>query len=324
MVGQGSEDERSALYVGLYHRGQRRRDLESEYLATYYPVDECVPRVRRLADSRLVHVTDLYTAEELMTSPAYNEMFPRSHLQNSLAVRLGASDGTYVFWAVGDPVVRDEWGSSQVRDGHQAAAARSTVRSRSAGTGPRRGAEATATCLAGEPAVGVVQVDGSRRILEVNDRARGILRDRDGLSDHGGVLRAREPGDRPLFERLLAAALPDSGAVPVGGSMALGRPSLTSRFMVNVRPVTIRQPDYGARRVAALVLIVDPQARHRIDPELVATTLGLTPSESQVAVWLAEGKSVRAMAQATGRTQNAIHWHLKHIYRKCSVSRQRT
>ena len=109
--------------------------------------------------------------------------------------------------------------------------------------------------------------------------------------------------------------------MPVGGSMALGRPSLTSRFMVHVRPVTIRQPDYGARRVAALVLIVDPRGQNGIDPELVATTLGLTPSESQ-AVWLAEGKSVRAMAQASGRTQNAIHWHLKHIYRKCSVSRQ--
>ena len=35
------------------------------------------------------------------------------------------------------------------------------------------------------------------------------------------------------------------------------------------------------------------------NPDLVATTLELTPVESQVAVWLAEGKSVRDMAEAT-------------------------
>ena len=53
-----------------------------------------------------------------------------------------------------------------------------------------------------------------------------------------------------------------------------------------------------------------------IDPGLVARTLGLTPMESQVAVWLAEGKSVRDMAEATGRTQGSIYWHLKQIYQR--------
>ena len=48
----------------------------------------------------------------------------------------------------------------------------------------------------------------------------------------------------------------------------------------------------------------------------------LTPTETQVAVWLAEGKSVRDMAEATGRTQSAIYWHLQQIYQKQSISRQ--
>ena len=53
-----------------------------------------------------------------------------------------------------------------------------------------------------------------------------------------------------------------------------------------------------------------------------AEILGLTPAEGQVAVWLAEGKSVRDMAEATGHTEGAIYWHLKQIYRKHSISRQ--
>ena len=54
----------------------------------------------------------------------------------------------------------------------------------------------------------------------------------------------------------------------------------------------------------------------------MARTLELTPAETQVAVWLAEGKSVRDMAAATGHTEGTIYWHLKQIYQKQSISRQ--
>ena len=74
--------------------------------------------------------------------------------------------------------------------------------------------------------------------------------------------------------------------------------------------------------MAALVLIVEPGRPRLIDPDLVAAALGLTPAEAQVAAWLAAGKSVAEMAEATGCTNDAIRWHLKQIYQKQSVSRQ--
>ena len=86
--------------------------------------------------------------------------------------------------------------------------------------------------------------------------------------------------------------------------------------------MAVRQPDYGARHVAALALISEPGRRYPINPEVVATTLDLTPGETRVAVWLAEGKSVREMAETTGRTEGAIYRHLKQIYRKQFISRQ--
>ena len=122
--------------------------------------------------------------------------------------------------------------------------------------------------------------------------------------------------------RLVAEALPTSGAVPVSGSMRLGRVSGLPPLVVHVKPVGVPQPDYGARHVAALVLIVEPGRHPRLDPTLVATTLGLTPAESQVAVWLADGKSVRDIATATDLTEGAIYWHLKQIYQKLPISRQ--
>ena len=54
----------------------------------------------------------------------------------------------------------------------------------------------------------------------------------------------------------------------------------------------------------------------------MARTLRLTPAESQVAVALAEGKSVRDIARATGLTEGAIYWHLKQIYQRLPISRQ--
>ena len=84
--------------------------------------------------------------------------------------------------------------------------------------------------------------------------------------------------------------------------MVLRRSSVVPPFVVHVEPVGGPQPDHGARHMAALVLIVEPGRPHRINPGLVATTLELTPAETQVAVGLAEGNSVRDMADGTGHT----------------------
>ena len=130
------------------------------------------------------------------------------------------------------------------------------------------------------------------------------------------------PDDQFRLERLVADALPTSGAVALSGSMPLGRVSGWPPFVVHVKPVGVSQPDYGARPVAALVLIVEPGRDHRIDPGPVAAVLGLTPPESRVAVGLAEGQSVRDIAKVTGLSEHTLYWHLKQIYQKLPISRQ--
>ena len=137
-----------------------------------------------------------------------------------------------------------------------------------------------------------------------------------------GFLSIRKPADQVRLERLVGDALPGTGAVAVSGSMVLRRSSVVPPFVVHIKPVGGPQPDHGVRHVAALVLIVEPGRQHRINPDLAATTLELTPAETQVALWLAEGMSVRDMADVTGHTKAAIYWHLQRIYEKHSISRQ--
>ena len=322
LVGEGPKDDIRVLPVGLYYRGQRREDLERDYVENYHPIDERVPRFRQLPDSLLVHVPDLYTAEELKTSPTYNEITLRSHYQDGLNVRLDGPDASHIAWGLGDPVASDGWGSSEIAMVMRLLPhIRQFVRVRQA-LMRAEAHDTTVTALLDNPRVGVLHLDRRGQTMAVNDRARSILRQNDGLSDRDGVLRTSLPNGQLRLERLLGAALPTSGAAPVSGSMILRRSSVLPPFVVHVKPVGIPQPDYGARHVAALVLIVEPGRHHRIDPDWVAKALGLTPAESRVAVGLAEGKSVQEMAEATGRSRDAIYWLLKQIYQKRHISRQ--
>ena len=322
LVGEGPKDDVRVLVVGVYTRGRRREDLEREYLENYHPIDERVPRFRQLPDGCPVHASDLYTTEELKTSPAYNEALPRAGCQDGLNVRLEVADGCHIGWCLGNPVDSDGWGSSRLAmvtalQPH----VRQFVRVRQALV-RAEARTTTVTALLDNPRIGVIHLDRRGRVMAANDRAGAVLGHGDGLSDPDGVLRARAPADQVRLERLLGNALPVGGEVAVGGSMLLRRSPALPPFVVHVKPVPIPRPDYGAPHVAALVLIVEPGRRHRVDPLLVARTLGLTPTQSQVAVWLAEGRNVRDMARTTGHSEGTIYWHLKQIYQKQSISRQ--
>ncbi len=322
VVSEDPPDDTQIHFVGIYHRGQRSEALEREWLDVYQPVNECGPRFLQLPDRQPVPITDLYTAEELQTSLAYNEGLRRLRGQQSMISRLDGPQGGNITWISYDPVSSHGWAAPQLAllKGllpH----IRQFVRVRQALVSAEA-LDMAETGLLDNTRIGVIHLDRRGQILEANDRARHILRRGDGLSDRSGKLRVYAPAAQARFEQLLAGALPSSGTVAVSGSMTLRRAFGLLPFVVHVKPMGVRQPDYGARRVAALVLIVEPGRRSRIDPGLVAETLGLTLAESQVAVWVAEGQTVREIAAATGRTEATIRYHLHQISQKQGVSRQ--
>ena len=104
--------------------------------------------------------------------------------------------------------------------------------------------------------------------------------------------------------------------------MTVSRSTALPRLVLHVTPVEARDSDYRVWRVAALVLAVDPTSQTRIPPALASAALGLTRTEGLVAVRLAEGKTVRQIAQETGREESTIRWHVKQILDKLGCSRQ--
>ena len=69
-------------------------------------------------------------------------------------------------------------------------------------------------------------------------------------------------------------------------------------------------------------MVVDPAAKRRVDPESVARILALTRAEARVAAALAEGATMREIAEATNRAESTVRELIKRIHLKLGVSRR--
>ena len=319
---EGNTQEDVEIYYARFcFHGEHNKELEREYFRHYFPRDERIPRVRNLPDSQLVHVPDLYTDQERKTSPAYNEVLPVGGAQNGLNVRLEGPSGSRIVWAICDSIATDGWSSDQLDMIRRLLPhIRQFVRVRQALVDAGAAGTSLARIL-DNSRFGIIQLARRGQIVAINDLARDLLRGGDTLFDRGGFLHARSPADDDELQKLLARALPRDGQ-GTSASMLAKRRSVLPRLILHVSPVGGAQMDFRPRHVAALVLVVDPARRARIDPKLVMAALDLTPAESQVAAMLAEGKTPRDIAAATGRKESTIRWHMQNIFIKHGISRQ--
>ena len=328
MVGDGDYEEDIRIYFAwTYYRGQHHRELNRLYYETYYPLDERAPRMRHAPDSQLLHMTDVYTQEELKTSPAYHALRTHGYAGDSVNVRLDGPAGSRIVWVAHDPLNGDGWSCAKL-DIIRALLPhiRQTVRVQQtlADTGALG---ATLTGLLDATGLGLIQLDARGRILVANDRARDLLRTGDGLYDESGFLFARTPQENDALQRLLGRALPPLGAKVQeasreGGCILVKRSRPRPPLLLHVNPVTRQESDVVAWSVAALVLVVDPARRTTVDPTVVEAALGFSPMQSQVAARITEGMSVPAIAAGMDRQVSTIRTHVKSMYSKLGITRQ--
>ena len=152
-----------------------------------------------------MHINDLYTAEELKTSPTYNEILPRAGMQDGLNVRLPGLDGSHIGWGLNDPVDSEGWGASRIAMVQRLLPhIQQFVRVRQALV-RAEARSSTVTALLDNPRIGVLELDRRGRILEGNDRARA-------------------PVDQVRLERLVGDALPLARSLSVGRCYSAARP----------------------------------------------------------------------------------------------------
>lgn len=316
-----SPDDNGVYLQRVCYRGERRRDAERTYFEKYFSCDERVPRLWAAPDGRVVHAAELFTDEEKKTSVVWNEALPLAEMRDGVTACLNGPGGSRVFWSLADPTDGDGWSAGRIRTFERLLPhLRQFVRVRHA-LAEAEGLHASLGALLGNTAAGVIQLDRHKRIVAANVRALDLLRGEDGLFDQDGMLYAKGPSDDDRLQRLLARALPPFPGTGAAGSLAVARAAGSLPLVLHVIPFGPREEDVPPASVAALVLAVDPGARLPIDSALVAETLNLTPAQSRVAVLLAEGRSVRDIAVAVGRSENTVRWHIRRIFEKQDISR---
>ena len=202
------------FFARFCYGGERYEDFERKYFADYHPHDERLPRLRRLPDSHLVHVTEVYTEKELKTSATYNEAMRLGSYQNSLNVRLDGPAGSHMVWGLADPAGLSGWQSAQIRMVESLLPhVRQFVRVRQALADAEASSDAFSD-LNENTRVGLICLDWQGKIVEASERAADILRQGDALFDQGGFLRSRCPKDNDFSKASSPALCPSCAARP--------------------------------------------------------------------------------------------------------------
>ena len=301
---------------------ESREDLRQLYYRDYYWRDEAIPRLAGLSDGELAWKADLYTDEEMKTSAAYNEFRVTNKTQHGLFTAMHGSGGSAIVWSCGNSTEREGWGHDQVRVIRLLAPhIRQAARVRRA-MADAKALGASLAELLENGRLGLILLDRRGRIIEANDRARRVLVERDGLREEGRRVTSLHAGENEELRRLLTQALPPYGVQGVGGSMRITRRKARTPLVLEIHPVPRMRVACNARLVGALVLIVDPAHRPRVDPGTVAKLFGLTPTESRVAVAVAAGQTVSGIAISLGCAESTVKTHLKRVYRKLRIRKQ--
>lgn len=171
---------------------------------------------------------------------------------------------------------------------------------------------------------GVILFDKRGQITFANHAARRMAREADGFLIEDKAVRLQRNSDDRILQRLIGTVLNCKKDVlaPPGGAMAALRPSGKRPFVITVSPMTTGESAFSAMTPAGCIIITDPNKEYEAPVDRLRTLYKLTPSESRLAVRLANGEDLKAAAEALGITYPTARAQLTAIFRKTDTGRQ--
>ena len=170
---------------------------------------------------------------------------------------------------------------------------------------------------------GLLVLDAGGRVLAANRAAETILAAGDGLIVEDGALRAGRAAEDQALQRHLGCATGASSAVaPIGGALALPRPSGARPYGLLVTPYAGRRPRFATRPPAVIVTVTDPEQEVEPSTDMLRRLFGLTPTEAALAARLATGRGLDEVADELTMAKATARVHLRKIFKKTRVSRQ--
>ena len=134
-----------------------------------------------------------------------------------------------------------------------------------------------------------------------------------------GRICARRSFEWARLASLIAKAAVPSASGPSAGCMLIGRTEGSPAYVVRVAPVTAGL--IGNDLPMAMLLVSSPRQNLISEPEL-SELYGLSPAESRIAIALAQGKRLTALAAEWGLQISTLRTQLSSILTKCEAERQ--
>jgi len=174
--------------------------------------------------------------------------------------------------------------------------------------------------------IGLILYDRNAQPVYINPTAKAIIENHPALQMHDGDLFLINPDDEKNLRKTIIATAEIDPEDSWKQSVAIGitHPDAPAPLPLLVTPMHANlitsDLDYEGAKVA--VFLSDPNMQQPISIENLVSVYNLTPSESQVAISLANGHSIEEIANITCHSAHTIRSQLKSVFRKTGVSRQ--
>ncbi|MHA6643983.1 response regulator [Mesorhizobium sp. A623] len=168
-------------------------------------------------------------------------------------------------------------------------------------------------------ALGIVLLDRHGQVRFANRTARDYAGEDDGLII-GETMKASLADHSTELKRIISATI-DACLKGDDQVMCLTVPRPSGRRDLLVLACTLAGQDDGEGTAAAM-FISDPERRPCVPENVLCGLFGLTPTEAQIALALAEGKRPDYISASFGVSPTTTAFHMRNLFRKTSTNRQ--
>jgi len=170
--------------------------------------------------------------------------------------------------------------------------------------------------------VGILLVEGTGRVVWMNQRARARVAPGGALELRGERLAARWHAETLALQRLIErTAGPNGKGEPE--TLALTRSSAsTAPLVIVARRVDRSRGPPTPRAAQAVLFLSDADHQLRASRQRLRRLFDLTPAECEVTALLAAGHSLRAAAEKLAITNESARTYLKRALQKTGTRRQ--
>jgi DNA-binding CsgD family transcriptional regulator len=173
--------------------------------------------------------------------------------------------------------------------------------------------------------IAVFLLDARGAVFFANERAEGLLRQRDGLAlDADRSLVATRSKETARLRQLVhqAAQTSTSNGREAAGNMLLPRPGPRKALHACVLPLKSHHYYVGVQAAAVAVLITESEGGPELSPEVARSLYDLTPAESRLASKLLGGLTLKAAAAQLDLSLHTVRAQLKSVFSKTGTNRQ--